>query len=155
MPGSQPGREGALARLEALTGEWEEQVTPPGAAPMPARGRTIFEWALGGQFLLERSAWQHPDFPDSLAIIAVAPDGESYTRHYFDSRGVARVYAMSLSSRAWTLTRDTPDFSPLHFAQRFTATIATDGTTIDGTWETADDGQRWEHDFRLTYTRLA
>jgi hypothetical protein len=154
MPGSESARADALARLEVLVGEWEEQVTPPDAAPLPARGRTVFKWELGGQFLLERSVWRHRDFPDSLAVIAAAPDGASYTRHYFDSRGVARVYAMRLDTRAWTLVRDAPDFSPLEFAQRFTATITADGTTIDGAWETAGGGQHWEHDFRLTYTRL-
>jgi hypothetical protein len=153
MPASQSARADALARLAVLVGEWEEQVTLPGTGLVSVRGRTVFEWGLGGQFLLERSEWPHPDFPDSVAIIAASPDGASYTRHYFDSRGVVRVYAMSFGDGFWTLLRDAPDFSPLQFAQRFTGTFAGDGGVFDGAWETANDGVHWEHDFRLTYSR--
>jgi len=155
MHTSQPALAGALARLAAFIGEWTEQVTLPGAAPLQTRGRTVFEWGPGGQFLLERSQWPHPDFPDSIAIIGVSPDGASYTRHYFDSRGVARVYAMSVHDGAWTLLRDAPDFTPLEFAQRFTGSFTGDGGTIEGSWETASDGVHWKHDFTLTYTKVA
>src|SRR6266540_2489456 len=81
-----------------------------------------------------------PYFPDSVAVIAVTPDGTGYTQHYFDSRGVVRTYAMTLDQHTWTLLRDRPDFTPLHFAQRFTATFTTDGNTITATWESSDDG---------------
>ena len=74
--------------------------------------------------------------------------------HYFDSRGIARVYAMSLEDGVWTLWREAPDFSSLDFAQRFTGTFSDDGTTIVGRWETAHDGATWEHDFDLTYVRV-
>jgi hypothetical protein len=154
MPADQSTRAQALARLAAFVGEWTEQVTLPGAAPVQARGRTVFEWGPGGQFLLERSQWPDPDFPDSLAIIAASPDGASYTRHYFDSRGVVRIYAMSFRDGIWTLVRDAPDFTPLQFAQRFTGRFTDDGSVIHGAWETAGDGERWEHDFDLTYTKL-
>lgn len=154
MSSSQSARTDALARLEVFAGEWAEQVTLPGAGLVPVRGRTVFEWGLDRQFLLERSEWPHPDFPDSIAVIAAAQDGASYTRHYFDARGVVRVYAMGFRDGIWTLLRDAPDFSPLRFAQRFSGTFAGDGSTIDGAWETADDSVHWEHDFRLTYTRL-
>src|SRR6266702_2903966 len=113
MPTGQPAAADALARLAAFVGEWTEQVTFPGAAPIETRGRTVFEWELGGQFLLERSQWPHPDFPDSMAIIAAGPDGASYARHYFDARGVVRVYTMSFGDGVWTLVRDAPDFTPL------------------------------------------
>jgi hypothetical protein len=113
----------------------------------------LAEWGLGGQFLLERSEWPHQDFPDNIAIIAAGPDGASYTRHYFDSHGVVRVYTMSFRDGIWTLVRDVHDFTPLDFAQRFTGRFADDGSAIDGAWETASDGMHWEHDFNLTYTK--
>jgi hypothetical protein len=97
---------------------------------------------------------QHGKVPDSLAIIAASPDGASYTRHYFDSRGVVRIYAMSFRDGIWTLVRDAPDFTPLQFAQRFTGRFTDNGSVIHGAWETAGDGERWEHDFDLTYTKL-
>src|SRR5690348_16055459 len=79
--------------------------------------------------------------------------GGAYTQHYFDSRGVVRLYAMTLAGGVWTLTRESPDFTPLDFRQRFTGTFSADGNTIDGAWESGRDGGGWEHDFALTYRR--
>jgi len=69
-------------------------------------------------------------------------------------RGVVRIYAMSFRDGIWTLVRDAPDFTPLQFAQRFTGRFTDNGSVIHGAWETAGDGERWEHDFDLTYTKL-
>ncbi len=60
----------------------------------------------GERFLIQRARAQHPDFPDSVSIIGVterdrvgrnsdaapAVTAEHLTMHYFDSRGVFRVY---------------------------------------------------------------
>jgi CBS domain-containing protein len=35
------------------------------------------------------------------------------------------------------------------------AVLSEDGNTISGAWEKSDDGSTWEHDFDLTYTRVA
>jgi hypothetical protein len=113
-----------------------------------------FEWTLDGQFLIQRSEIPDPAFPDTLAIIAVTPDGAGYTQHYFDSRGVVRTYAMTLDQHTWTLRRDKPDFTPLDFAQRFTGAFAADGHTITATWETREQGGRWRKDFGVTCTRI-
>ena len=32
-------------------------------------------------------------------------------------------------------------------------TVSDDGTAITGEWRTSPDGQQWERDFGLTYTR--
>src|SRR5260370_905827 len=82
----------------------------------------------------------HPAVLDTVGIIAAGPDGASHPRHYFDARGVVRVYTMSFRDGIWTLVRDVPDFTPLEFAQRFTGRFADDGSAIDGAWETASDG---------------
>ena len=84
-----------IERLDPFLGEWTITATFPGSGPAGAAGRVVFEPILGGAFLLERSEVAHPDAPDSYAVIAADPDGESYTQHYFDSRGVVRVYAMT------------------------------------------------------------
>lgn len=73
--------------------------------------------------------------------------------HYFDSRGVARIYQMSLMEGVWKLWRDTADLSPLDFAQRFVGTFSKDGKTFDGRWEICQDGSTWEEDLRITYRR--
>jgi hypothetical protein len=41
----------------------------------------------------------HPDAPDSLAVIEVNAAGDGFTQHHFDARGVTRLYAMSLNDR--------------------------------------------------------
>jgi hypothetical protein len=141
-------RNAALKRLEAFIGEWRVDASFPGSPP----GRVVFEWALDKTFLVERSESPRPA-PDSLAIISVHPDTAAYTQHYFDSRGVVRVYGMTFSGGVWILLRNSHDFSPLDFHQRFIGRFSRDGKTITGAWETSNDGSRWEHDFDLKYTR--
>ena len=143
-------RNTALKRLEAFIGEWRVEASFPGAPP----GRAVFEWTLDKAFLTQRTEAPDPA-PDSLAIVTVDPRNGAYTQHYFDSRGVVRLYGMTLIRNIWTLTRDSPDFSPLDFHQRFIGRLSRDGKTIKGAWETSKDGARWEHDFYLTYTKVA
>jgi hypothetical protein len=150
----------ALARLDVFVGDWVVgarfpggRLAPSGAAGEGPQVRSRFEWALDGQFLLQRTEVPIPEAPDSLTIVSVDPGTGAYTQHYFDSRGVARLYAMSLADGVWTLTRESPDFSPLDFRQRFTGTFSEDGNTISGAWESAHGDADWEHDFALTYRR--
>jgi hypothetical protein len=143
-------RSAALARLEPFVGEWTTEASiAPGL-----QGSTAFEWTLDGQFLAQRSAIPHPAAPDAYSIIGVDEAGEVYTQHYFDSRGVARLYAMTFDGRDWELLRTEPDFFPLDFLQRYVGTLSPDGNTIDGRWERSTDGSTWELDFELTYTRV-
>jgi hypothetical protein len=142
----------ALDRLRPLIGAWRLETSL--AAPAGLRARATFEWALGGAFLLQRTEIDVPDAPDSLAVIAVDPATGGYTQHYFDSRGVVRVYAMTFDGVVWTLLRQSPDFSALQFEQRFVGTVADDGGSIRGRWEARPPGGTdWERDFDLTYVR--
>jgi hypothetical protein len=143
-----------LERLEPFVGEW--RIDAP-VSPLPPdlsdAARTTFEWTLGGAFLLQRASIPVEGAPDGLCVIGPY-GGDGYTQHYFDSRGVARVYAMTFDGRDWTLERHAPDFSPLPFHQRWVATFGADGDTIQGRWETSPDGRDWELDFELSYQRL-
>ena len=125
-----------LRRLEPLVGEWRIEA-PAFALPAELAGsaRTSFEWTLGGAFLLQRSSVPVPEAPDGLTVIGPDAEGDGYTQHYFDSRGIARIYAMTFDGRDWTLERHTPDFSALPFHQRWLATLSADGDTIHGRWE--------------------
>jgi hypothetical protein len=116
-------RDPMLERLDAFVGEWSVEVPfAPGV-----NGRVVFEWVLGGQFLMERSEVPDvPEAPDGISIIGVDRDGAAYA----------------------------PDFTPLDFRQRFTGEFSADGRTISGRWETSQDGSTWELDFDLTYRRL-
>jgi hypothetical protein len=102
---------------------------------------------------MQRNEIPHPDFPDSIMIIAADPGGETYTQHYFDSRGVARIYSMTFGAGKWTLLRDAQDFAPLDFAQRFTG-IFQDDSTISGAWEHSEDGVTWTRDFGLSFRKI-
>jgi hypothetical protein len=125
----------------------------PGEPPV-AGGRVVFEWMTGEQFLIQCWDVPVPEAPDGLAIIGFDEGRGTFLQHYFDSRGIACVYAMRLEDGLWTLRREAPDFSPLDFAQRYTGSFSDDGTTIVGRWEIAHDGSTWEHDFDLTYVRV-
>jgi hypothetical protein len=152
-------RADALARLDVFVGEWVIEARFPGDQPAPSsaagespRAHSRFEWALGRQFLLQRTEIPIPEAPDSMTIISADLGTGAYTQHYYDSRGVTRLYAMSLDDGVWTLTRESADFTPLDFQQRFTGTFSADGNTISGAWEKRLGGD-WEHDFALIYHR--
>ena len=139
----------ALGLLDVLVGEWAQQVTGHG----DPTGTITFEWALGGAYLLQRSTLP-PPFPESLAIIEYDEAAASFRLHYFDSRGVTRLYSMTFSGSDWTLLRTEPDFSELGFAQRFLGTLADDGRSVDGRWEQSHDGgETWEPDFEVRFER--
>jgi hypothetical protein len=68
------------------------------------------------------------EFPNGICIIgATGPENGSLQQHCFDSRGVARIYEMTVQDGLWTLWRDGPDWP-----QRFTGGISEDGNTIIG-----------------------
>ncbi len=134
--------------LHVFVGEWELAADLPGAEH--ARGHVLFETL--GNLLVQRTTVPVPGAPDTCSVALAQADG-SYTQHYFDSRGVARLYAMTFDGRMWTLERTKPDFSPLDFCQRYTGRFSEDRRTIDGEWQISTDGREWKRDFRLTYTR--
>jgi hypothetical protein len=146
-------RADALARLDVFAGEWAVVARFSGGDAPAAR--STFEWALDRQFLIQRIQVPVPEAPDALTIVSTDPETGAYTQHYYDSRGVVRLYAMTLAGGVWTLTRESPDFTPLDFRQRFTGTFSADQNTISGAWETSPaDGGEWKHDFGLTYRRV-
>ena len=145
-------KEPALQGLNALVGEWDTEVAHQMYPSTVVHGHSTFTWLEGEKFLIVRARSNHPDFPDSISIIG---DTQGLCMHYFDSRGVARTYQMSLTDREWKLWRDRPDLSPLNFSQRFTGTLSTDGKTISGRFEISHDGSTWEHDLEITYRRTS
>ena len=146
-------------RLEPLIGEWSAAIVPPGQerpAGLPDIGaRVTFEWMGDKAFVLERSTVPIPEVPDGLAVIGWDDGRGTFLQHYFDERGVARVYEMTFEDSVWRLERTKPDFSPFDFSQRFTGRLTSDGTRIEGFWEIAHDHKTWEKDFDLIYTRVS
>ncbi len=125
----------------------------PNAPATGAGGRTVFEWMPGEQFMIQRWEVRHPAAPDGVAIIGFDEARETYLQHYFDSARRRTGVRDELRFRRLEALPSSPDFSPLHFSQRFTGAFS--DNTIDGRWEASRDGTSWEHDFDLTYTKVA
>ena len=135
--------------LGAFVGRWELRVDLPGADD--AHGHVTFERM--GEILLQRTTVPIANAPDSCCVVVCLNDGR-YAQHYFDARGVARLYGMSFDGSTWTLERTQADFTPLEFHQRFVGTLADDVTTIDGEWFSSSDGDTWNRDFGMSYRRV-
>jgi hypothetical protein len=147
----------ALAALVPFIGTWDMEARwPPEAAVPEIEGEvtTTFEWVLDEAFLLQRST-APPPIPQGLCVIGEDQATGAFNQHYFDSRGVARVYAMTFDGTTWTLERVRADFTPLEFSQRYIGTFEDDGNAIRGTWEIRHDGITWQTDFELSYHRRA
>jgi hypothetical protein len=84
-------------RLNRFVGEWnlEASFVQPAAT-----GRAVFEWVLDGQFLTERA--EISGAPGNIAVVGLNMNGQAYTQHYFDARGVARIYSMTFDGDVWT-----------------------------------------------------
>ena len=126
--------------LDVLIGEWGAEIPLPGGT---VRGHATIERL--GEFIVQRSTVDKPEFPDSVSIL----DPRAGESHYFDSRGVIRTYETRFEDGVWTLSRADNDFH-----QRFIGEISEDGGTIEGRWERSDDeGATWTHDFDLIFRR--
>jgi hypothetical protein len=97
-----------LEPFNILVGTWEIEATHPMFPSTIVHGTAEFEWLEGERFLLQRSRTDHPEFPDSLIVFGADQDGLSM--NYFDSRGVHRIYHVSLSDGVWRMWRHSPGF---------------------------------------------
>ena len=135
-----------LQLLNVLVGEWTSEATHPAFPGLVVTGRATVAWLEGERFLLMRTHADHPDFPDALSVLGETDEG--WVSHYFDSRGVHRLYRLGFDDRVWRLWRDEPGFN-----QRFTGTFDDGADRIVGLWEASPDGSHWERDFEITFVR--
>jgi hypothetical protein len=143
-----PDPRGKLEPFDALIGDWTMELTHPSIEGTVVRGQTTYEWLEGGRFLLQRAVNEHPDFPDSLSVIGVMEGGSDLSMQYFDSRGVHRVYAVRFDGKELTLARDDPGF-----AQRLTARLSVDGSTLTGVWQLNEGEQGYRDDLAFVFRR--
>src|SRR4051794_2701547 len=94
--------------------------------------------------LLDRT----PGRPRRHWIIGAADDGDDLSLCYFDSRGLHRVYAVSMGGNRLRMWRDEPAF-----AQRFTGDLRDDGTTLDWPRQLCRDGSAWDDDLEILFRR--
>lgn len=140
-------RDPGLEAYNRLIGEWATEATHPDTGDTVVPGRATFEWLEGERFLIQRSANEHPDFPDSISIIGVMEGGDTIEMQYFDSRGVHRVYSIEFDGKELRIRRDAPGF-----AQRLNAELADDGSTLACVWQ-LDQGEGYRDDIAITYRR--
>ena len=146
-----------VKQFEPLIGEWHGE----GEIPMEPPMKVSVEAKISrlGKFIVFSTVCTPAEVPDSVSIIGGAPEGEPQPMHYFDSRGVKRLFLMALDGPALKIWRapgedwngpDGPGFN-----QRFIGEISADGKTIAGRWERGMGaaGDRWEIDFPINYLR--
>ena len=138
----------ALQPFSILIGTWTTTGTHGLVPDTILHGRTTFEWLEQGAFVLMRSEIDDPRFPKGIAIIGSDDSEGAYYMLTFDERGVSRKYDVRLSDTSWKWWRNAPGFF-----QRYEGTIVDGGNTIIGKGELSKDGQTWEKDLDLTYTR--
>jgi hypothetical protein len=131
---------------QTLVGNWVIDASHPMLPGDEIRGETTFEWLDGHRLLVQRSHYDHPQIPDAIAVLGVIDD--QLSMHYFDSRGVHRIFRVSFIERRLRYVRSAPSFS-----QRFTLTLSDDGNTIAGRGELSRDGTTWQDDLAITYRR--
>ena len=150
-----------LAQLARLVGTWTTEASHPALPGVVVHGTVEAEWLEGERFLIQRARTDHADFPDSVSILGFterdrvggAAGSElasepRLTMHYFDSRGVFRVYEVSVEHGGLRFLRNAPGFS-----QRFSGTFEDGDRTLTGRWQSCEDDVHWADDLQITYRR--
>lgn len=153
----------ALTALNRLVGIWATEATHPALPGVVVHGQAIVEWLEGERFLIQRAHTDHADFPDAISVIGFTDrdrvDGASgalagadreqrLSMHYFDSRGVFRVFGVAVDAESWRVWRESPGFS-----QRFAGQFTDGGDTIVGRWQLRKHGGQYVDDLCITYRR--
>jgi hypothetical protein len=141
-----------LDELEPFIGEWTVEGRHVAFPGVTIRGHSLFEWWGDRVYVLHHSGFDHPDFPDSLSVIgATRPDG-GLALHWFDTRGVQRLFDMTFARGVWTISRKASE--PKDFDQDMSATFSADGNTIMSQSRLREPGAHdMKPDFAVTYTR--
>jgi hypothetical protein len=152
----------AHQHLGRLVGTWTTEATHPAVPGVVVHGSAVVEWLEGERFLILRARTDHPQFPHSISIIGNTEHGRAdpatgrapaagearLEMHYYDSRGVFRVYTTTIDGAEWRIWRNDPGFS-----QRFAGTFADGGETIAGLFQVSEDDEHWTDDLAITYRR--
>jgi hypothetical protein len=128
--------------LDRLVGTWQFTMQHVAVAE-PVVGRQRYDRVLGGAFVRLDWTYEHPQFPDALCLL------DDRAVHYFDARGVTRVFDLTIDDQGWSMVRRDPDFWQ-RSTGRFLGPDAADGTGENS----FDGGESWQHDFSITYTRV-
>jgi len=139
-----------------LVGRWTTEATHPAFPGTVVSGSSEVEWLEGEKFLIIRSRVDHPDFPDAISIIG---DTDGLRMHYFDSRGVHRLYDVTIGDDGWAMKMDRRSparsfaSSSAPFSQRMTYTLEDADQTMSGKAQMSHDDVHWDDDLEITYRR--
>lgn len=97
------GKKKRMRPLDRLLGTWEFTMRHSTMSE-PVTGRQRYERVLDGAFVLQHWTYDHPDFPDAMALLS----DDRY--HYFDVRGITRVFNLEVDEAGWTMIRLNEDF---------------------------------------------
>ena len=140
----------ALKPFEILVGNWQTTGKHPQFPDTVLHGTTSFRWAESGAFLIMQSSIDHEKFPDGIAVLGSDDALQTYYMLYFDERGVSRHHQVALQENGWKWWRNAPGFS-----QAYNFTFADNGHRIISKGELCTDGNNWQSDLDLTYTRIS
>ena len=130
-----------MSALDRLLGTWEFTMQHS-ALSEPISGRQHYEWVLDGAFVLQHWTYDHPDFPDATALLS----NDRY--HYFDVRGITRVFEFTVNAAGWSMIHLDEDFSQRSSARFLSLDV------IESTGEKSrDNGVTWQPDYSMTSRR--
>jgi hypothetical protein len=106
----------ARSTLQPLVGEWSLAIVLPGQerpAELPDIGaRNSWAWLGDSGLLVQRWSVPVDEAPGGLAVVGWDEARATFLQHYFDDRGVVRVYELTLVDGVLTLERTRADYSP-------------------------------------------
>lgn len=135
----------ALQALAArLVGHWTAEATHTLLPGVAIAGTASVELLGDDGFLLHRTWYDHPQMPDAVSLLR----GDQL--HYFDTRGVLRVFALTVTRDGWSVQRPQRGDD---FGQRTTWVVDGAGTSVHGRSQLSHDGVQWEDDLEVVYRR--
>ena len=131
-----------MSALDRLIGTWKFTMHHV-AVSEPVTGRQRYERVLDGAFIRLDWTYDHPDFPDAMALVS----DERW--HYFDVRGVVRVFDLEIDDAGWTMVRLNEEFS-----QRQTVRFSGPDHMDSNGEASHNSGATWQPDFTMTCQRI-
>lgn len=139
-----------------LVGRWTTEGTHPAVPGTVISGSSQVEWLEGERFLIYRTQYEHADFPDAISIIG---DTDGLHMHYFDSRGVHRLFELTVADDGWAIVMDRHSHArsfasnDAPFSQRMTYTFEHADQEMSVKGRLSYDDVNWDDDLEITYRR--
>lgn len=128
--------------LDRLLGSWDVTMRHV-AMSEPVSATQRYERVLDDAFVMLHWTFDHPEFPNAIALL------DDASCHYFDVRGLTRVFDLTIDDSGWSMIRRDADF----WQRSAVAFVGSD--TMKGTGENShDEGATWEHDYAISYVRV-